>query len=192
MEPVIIQWNANGLGERTTLGEAERLINKLNPICICVQHIGSQDINIKNYKLAAQTNNTNGELGTAIYVRSSATYDPLTTNRTHFQPTAITLHLPGANKINILNVYNQPSFDYNMEDLKTLVKAIKHPKLVLGDLNSHNPIWEARCKRTDAGGKKIEELMNEDGLECLNEPEETTFFSNIHSTKIHYFRMLSR
>ena len=174
MEPTIVQWNANGLGQRVKLGELERLLSKHNPICLCVQHVGTEDINIKNYKLAVQSSNANGELGTAIYVRDNATYDNLPINNTNFQPTAITLHLPGATKLNILNVYNQPAFKYRMEELKVLVKTINHPKLVLGDLNSHSPIWDEKYYESDRGGKKIEQLMEEDDLECLNEPEVTT------------------
>ena len=183
MEPLIIQWNANGLGQRAKLGELERLLNKYNPMCICTQHVGKANIQIKNYKLAMQSSTGNGELGTAIYVHSKATYDTLKVNSSSFQPSAIALNIPGAQKLNILNMYNQPSFHYNLNELKGLVKSISHPKLVLGDMNSHSPIWNARCKKADRGGMKIEELMQEDNLECLNEENETTFYSNIHSTK---------
>ena len=76
-EPTIIQWNANGLGLRARLGELERMLAIYNPMCLCIQHVGDHDKNIKNYKLACKSLTTNGELGTAVYVHNKITYENL-------------------------------------------------------------------------------------------------------------------
>ena len=117
-----------------------------------MQHIGAKDVNVKNYKLAAQCDQTNGELGTAIYVHSQATYDIIQINSKTYQPTAIALHIPGAGKINIINMYNQPIFHYNVKDANRVIKSISHPKLIVGDFNSHNPIWDDSREEADQGG----------------------------------------
>ena len=183
MDPIIIQWNSNGLGLRAKLGELERLLVTYNPICLCIQHVGKFDRIIKNYKLASQSLSPNGELGTAIYVHNLITYDMLQINGTSCQPSAITLYVPGAGKINLLNLYNQPIFNYSFDDMTSIVESINHPKIVVGDLNSHNPIWDSNCKDADRGGNKIEELMNSDNLMCLNEETSHTFVSKIHMSK---------
>ena len=85
-ETTIMQWNANGLGERIKLGEIERMLTTYNPMCICIQHVGEYDKNIKNYQLACQSPRTNGELGTMIYVHNRVTYDKIQFNANSFQP----------------------------------------------------------------------------------------------------------
>ena len=183
MTPIIIQWNANGLALRIKLGELERLLTTYNPICLCVQHVGKADVNVKNYKLVAQSDVSNGELGTAIYIHNLATYEQLQIDKRSCQPTGITLHIKGIGKINILNLYNQPKFKYSMKDAVEIIRSVKHPKLVLGDLNSHNPMWDPSCEEADRGGKILEDAIGIDNLECLNEEGTYTFFSKIHSSR---------
>ena len=69
--PYIIHWNANGLRTKVCLGEFQRLLQEYVPMCICVQHVGQFDSNIRNYELVSQSHNTNNELGTSIYVHQA-------------------------------------------------------------------------------------------------------------------------
>ena len=73
----IIQWNLNGIKTRVRLGEIQRLINNFEPICLCLQHLGQYDTPLKNYQIASQSINTNGQLGTAIYVHNRATFETI-------------------------------------------------------------------------------------------------------------------
>ena len=182
-QPILIQWNANGLGYRIRLGEFERLINLYSPLCMCIQHTGKIRKDIKNYKLAKISTNNNGEYGTAIYVHNSITYDEIQINTTKLQPSAICIHIPNKGKMHILNCYNQPQFKYDMNKLKDIIKQIPHPKLVVGDFNSHSPLWDINCDKPDQGGKIIEGMLQDSQLICINEEENPTFYSKIHGTK---------
>ena len=71
IDPYIIQWNVNGIESRIKTGELKRIITKYSPMCLCLQHMGKSDVTINNYKLAKQSTNTQGEMGTAIYVHNS-------------------------------------------------------------------------------------------------------------------------
>ena len=102
-ESKIIQWNANGLELRKKCGELERLLTNHTPMCVCIQHTGNVT-NIKNYKLASESTRANGELGTSIFVHNSITYENLDLNEHHFQPSSITLYVPGKGKIKIFKV----------------------------------------------------------------------------------------
>ena len=180
-EPYIIQWNINGIETRKKNGELERLIAKYNPMCICLQHLGKNDVAIKNYRIAKQSQNLQGELGTAIYVHNSITYDDLQVNSTNFQITSITLHVPGKGKINVINFYNQPIFHYNINDLINILTSVQHPKLMLGDINRHSPMWDSRITTPDADAKKIEDMIERSNITCLNEEDSFTFFSKAHN-----------
>ena len=70
IQPIIVQWNANGLENRARIGELERLVNLYTPICLCIQHVGKYDKTPKDYKIANISSNDNGELSTAIYVHN--------------------------------------------------------------------------------------------------------------------------
>ena len=182
-EPYIVQWNVNGLETRIRIGEIERLITKYNPMCLCLQHLGKFDQNIKNYKIASQSNNNQGELGTAIYVHNSITYEDLQINNQNFQHSSIQLHVPGKGKVNIINFYNQPNFNYNIKELIKIINETQAPKLIVGDINRHSPIWDSRVNFPDADARKIEEMLERDNITCLNEENTYTFFSKAHNKK---------
>ena len=182
IQPIVVQWNANGLGNRVKLGEFERLINLYSPICICIQHAGKYNKDTKNYKIAKMSTNNNGEYGTAIYVHNSVTYDDIQINTTDLQPSAICIHIPNKGKLHILNCYNQPKLNYNMNQLKDIINQVPEPKLVVGDFNSHSPTWDANCESPDTGGKIVEKMLEDGKLTCINEEENLTFYSKIHCT----------
>ena len=179
-QPYIIQWNVNGLESRLRLGEIERLIVKYNPMCLCLQHLGKYNLNIKNFKLACQSQNNHDELGTAIYVHNSITYEDLRIDNPQFQHSSIALHIPGKGKVNIINFYNQPSFNYNINNLINIINTVQQPKLVVGDLNRHSPMWDSRVSTSDADAKKIEDMLERNNMNCLNVEDSHTFFSRAH------------
>ena len=180
-QPYIVQWNANGLESRKILGELDRLISKYNPMCLCIQHVGKDDLQIKNYKIASQSQNNNGELGTAIYVHNNMTYEDLRINSQHFQCSSTTLQVPGKGKINIVNFYNQPRFRYDINELINVINSVPQPKLTLGDINRHSPLWDGRVHLPDADARKIEEMLERNNMSCMNEEESPTFFSKAHN-----------
>ena len=108
-------------------------------MCICLQHIGPKIIPIRNYQLASCSPLGHGKLGTAIYVHNRVTYEFLNSPQSPYQPTVIRLCLPDNSKITICNIYNQPDFNSNFQDLDQLVSNLPRPLLLVGDFNAHNP-----------------------------------------------------
>ena len=93
------------------------------------------------------------------------------------------MHIPNKGTLYLLNCYNQPQFNYDLKELNEMAKRIPQPKLVVGDFNSHNPIWDANCENPDQGGKTIERGLQDNQMVCINEADCPTFYSNIHCTK---------
>ena len=105
------------------MGELQRLITMYEPICICLQHVGTEDLKIKDYQLVSKNQCTDNELGTAIYIHYSITHDNLPVNSPQLQYSSTTLCIAGKEKINICNIYNQPQFNYNFEDLNRIITS---------------------------------------------------------------------
>ena len=177
-ESVIIQWNLNGIRTRKKSGELQRLIAEYDPVCLCLQHIGDYDTTINNYKLVSQSIKTTTELGTAIYVRNNITVDNIIIQSSECQYSATTIHLSKNNKFSICNIYNQPSFNYNLENIRNIITNLPEPYILMGDFNAHSPIWDENCLEADNPGRKIELLMDELNLNCLNEENTYTYLSH--------------
>ena len=178
LQPYIIQWNVNGIKTRLRLGEIQRLINNYEPICICLQYLGQYDTPLKNCQLASQSMNPNDQLGTAIYVLNKATFETIQIQTAELQYSATKIHLGNGNKITIWNVYNQPAFNYDVDRLRTILNIFAQPVLLVGDLNGHSPLWDENCAAADATGRKIENIIDELDLHCLNEEDTHTYVSS--------------
>lgn len=126
---------------------------------------------------------TDKELGTAIYLHNNTTYDQIPVNTANFQYSATTVWISAKEKINICNIYNQPHYNYNFEELNKIIKEIPQPKLIVGDFNCHSPTWDPSCQEPDRQGKKLEDMIEENKLICINEENTYTFFSKIHCSK---------
>ena len=151
-------------------------------MCICVQHIGPNAIPVRNYQIACCSPTSDGRLGTAIYVHNRLSFKVLTpsVHQYPYQMTAIELFLPDSNKITICNIYNQPDFNSNFEDLPQLVNNFSHPVLLVGDFNAHHPLWD-ELHNVDSKGVNIESFILNSNFCCLNENDCPTYFSNTHN-----------
>ena len=176
--PHIIQWNCNGIATRIRIGEIQRLLKEYNPICICLQHLGKYNIDLKNYKLASESIHNNNELGTAIYVHNDVIYDKINVQSSYFQYTVTSIKIDLVEKFTICNLYNQPIFNYNFEELKRILTSLPKPLLVVGDLNAHSPVWDDNCRAADNQGLKVEEILEQYNLTCLNEENTHTYLSH--------------
>ena len=178
----ILQWNLNGIKTRQRLGELQRLLTNYEPVCICLQHIGHYDTNIKNYQLASQSLKTNDELGTAIYVHNRVIFDKIQITNSELQHSATTIHLENNKKITICNIYNQPLYNYNITNIKNILTPLTEPILLLGDFNAHSPLWDENCSEADEPGRKVEEIIDECNMHCLNEDDVHTYVSRTNGT----------
>ena len=141
------------------MGEIQRLLREYEPLCICLQHIGSNIKSIGNYHQASIREPNNGTLGTAIYVHNKITYDNININNDILQLSAIKLHLPNNKKITLCNLYNQPNQNYDLKLLPRILSNIPQPILLVGDFNAHHPLWEENVLEADSNGNKIEHII---------------------------------
>ena len=178
----IIQWNCNGVASRINQGELQRLIADHNPMCLCIQHLGKYNTNIKNYTLASQSIHSTNELGTAIYIHNDVMYDQTVVTSSQCQYTATTLNLGTKSNITICNFYNQPKFNYNLKDLKPIITSLPKPLLLVGDTNAHSPMWDESCTAADNAGQILEDIFEENDMICLNEENIHTYVSHTNGT----------
>ena len=176
-----MQWNINGLKTRIRLGEIQRLLKLYEPIAICLQHTNETIPTIGNYTLASHSVPSINELGTAIYVNNKITYDNILINNPEFQLSGIKLHL-NSNTFNLYNIYNQPSCNYELQNLPQILPNTREDFLLVGDFNAHNPLWDAFCNEADADGNKIEQMINNHNLCILNDGDISTYFSKSHGS----------
>ena len=174
----ILQWNLNGIRARLRTGELQRIINDYHPICICLQHIGDYDVNLQNYKLMSQSIRNTTELGTAIYVRNDILCENIVVQNSEFQYSATQICADKNFKFIVCNAYNQPIFNYNFQRLKEILENLPKPILLVGDFNAHNPMWDEMCTNPDVPGRKLEEIMEEMNLICMNEESQHTYVSH--------------
>lgn len=66
----------------------------------------------------------------------------------------------------VINLYN-PCKKLQKEKLEELVELSGDKVVWCGDFNSHSTLWGS--KNTDFNGKVIEELLDENGLVCIND-----------------------
>lgn len=82
-------------------------------------------------------------------------------------------HLP----ITLCNIYLPNSKLFSQQDLEQIINQLPPPFILLGDFNSHNPIWGST--NTDSTGKIVEDLINSnDDLIILNNGTNTHFNVN--------------
>ena len=77
----------------------------------------------------------------------------------------------------ILNIYN-PGAPLSTNEFRHYINQLGSRYIVLGDFNAHSIILNDRCKRRNATGKTIEELVLDDNI-CLINP--INFFTFIDS-----------
>ena len=135
-----------------------------------------------NYFLASQSVPTNNSLGTSIYVHHSVTYDNINFNTSEFQISGIKLYLTNNNNFLLFNIYNQPSFNYDLNNLSVVIPNINEDFLLVGDFNAHSPVWDTQCSQADTNGSFVENLVETHDLCILNDNEVNTYYSKTHST----------
>ena len=150
-------------------------------MAICLQHVNDVIPSIANYSLASNSVPSIDTLGTAIYIHNSVTYDKIQINTSEFQVSGVKLHINNC-KINLYNVYNQPSCNYDMKNLPNSIPNIQEDFLLVGDFNAHNPLWSSNCTDSDTNGTVLEQVMINNNLCILNDGDVTTYYSKAHGT----------
>ena len=158
----IIQWNCRGF--RANFNELGLLAQKYNPQAICLQETHfkhSDSVSMRPFtiyhKLPLNTERAKG--GSAILVRQGVIHSeiPLTTP---LQAVAVQLSL--FKTITLCSLYIPPSQDVSSNDLEDLIRQLPKPFILLGDFNSHNPLWGSNSQ--DHRGKRLENFLLQNDL----------------------------
>ena len=167
----LMQWNCNGL--RSKQEELKRHIAENDHYdIICVQETfltAKQDISFPGFTVIREDRKGMRKGGLITLVRETLNYTPIT------GPSGIECIVlqikTKTSHLTVANVYISPDKKFDKNDLKPLFK----PKTVIvGDLNSKSKIWGSN--HSDARGRIIEELMEENDFCCINDGQPTYTF----------------
>ncbi|KAG5860672.1 hypothetical protein JTB14_028413 [Gonioctena quinquepunctata] len=130
-----------------------------SPFCICLQetHLKPKDsFNLRGFELFRRDvePGTRAHGGIAIFIRNNFPAMEIP-SRTDIQ--ALAVHIDYDN-LTICNMY-LPNTDWTLAALQNIIEQLPSPFLIMGDFNSHNPIWESH--KLDAGGRIIGRVIDD-------------------------------
>ena len=161
----------------------------LAPIVIALQETwflptDPYNFSLFNYSLYRydETDGQRRHGGTALYISNDYVHDQLPLN-TPLQAVACTVRLHGR-EIDICSIYLPPDIDNTTLEghLNNIIAQFRHPFLLLGDFNAHNPLWGRDVVFADQRGEIIERVIDGHQLVLLN-TREYTFFSSVHNSE---------
>jgi exonuclease III len=176
----IIQWNCRGL--RANREEIDLIISQHSPVALCLQETKLKDGNNQTFKhhhtYYCSTDSGNG--GAAVIVKNSIFHSPVTLD-TNLQAVAVVLTLNNK-PYTICSIYIPPSSVLKSSDLEHLYKQLPSPCILMGDFNSHNPLWG--CDSLNPKGQIIERFLHKYDLVLFNNKYPTRYddYHHTHST----------
>ena len=115
--------------------------------------------------------------GVAIIVNKSLQHSSVPLN-TNLQ--AVAIRVCFERELTICSVYLPPRSSFTLNEMQTLVDQLPQPFLILGDLNSHNPLWGGVS--LDPEGRIIDDLINNNDVALYNDGSMT--FHNIYNNTL--------
>ena len=167
----ILQWNCRGL--RANFNDLGTLCKSYNPQAICLRetHLKQSDsMTMRHFTFynAYSTDSERAKGGASILVRQGVIHSHISL-RTKMQAVAVQLSL--FRTITICSVYIPPSENLLVQDLEDLAHQLPTPFVILGDFNSHNPLWGSDS--TNNKGKKLEDFIAQNDLSLFNDGSNT-------------------
>lgn len=173
----IIQWICRGIHNKK--GELNLIISEFNPVVMAFQetHTTPHKLpKISHYQIHHKPFPHNKACGgVAIAVRDGYFSEQILLN-TSLQAIAVKVSYP--RKFTICSLY-LPNQKWTQAQLQSLIQELPPPFLLLGDFNSHNPLWGATS--IDSHGKIIEKILGEENLVLLNIGD-PTYIDDTHGT----------
>ena len=154
-------------------------MNNYNPGIVCLQEtmLGNVTFNPGlNYDIYSM-NPTDGERahgGVAIIINKSVQHSIIAL-QCNLQAIAIRACLD--REITICSLYLPPHSRFTVNDIQVLINQLPPPFVLLGDFNSHNPLWGGDY--LDAEGRIIDDIINTNDLTLYNDG--TMTFHNIYN-----------
>ena len=112
--------------------------------------------------------------GAAIIVNKSVQH---TTIRLNTELQAVAIRACFVKEITICSIYIPPRSGFTLHSIQSLVNQLPSPFLLLGDFNSHNPLWGGDM--LDSAGKIIDDIIQINDLALYNDG--TMTFHNIYN-----------
>ena len=173
----ILQWNCRGLrahSEQLTVLKREH-----NPGIICLQEtkLGNDTYNPGlDYCMYSSSPviSDRAKGGAAIIVKRSLEHSQIPLE-TSLQGVAVSVILN--KRITICSLYLPPDLNFKAEDILHLIGQLPTPYMILGDFNSHNPLWGGNT--LDSKGKIIEDVIDSTDSVMYNDGSMT--YHNIYA-----------
>ena len=102
--------------------------------------------------------------GASILVRQGIIHSHIQLD-TSLQATAVRITL--SKTIVLCSIYIPPLSAISLHDMDDLVRQLPTPYMLLGDFNSHNPLWGGNT--LDGKGQRVEQFMDNHSLCFLND-----------------------
>lgn len=177
----IMQWNCRGV--KANLTELQFIITALDPVVICLQEtLLSQNatITLKGYVTyhnpGPNTSRPSG--GTITLVKNNLPHNFIKINSS-IQNTTIRVSNITRKTVTICNLYIPPNSNPTFTEYVNLIDQLPTPYLLLGDFNSHNPLWSKT--NPNRQGKILEKTINTHNL-CILNSEADTYLHPAHGT----------
>lgn len=164
----ILQWNCNGCTSHYC--ELKSIILEKNPFTICLQetHFKPDDnFSLRGYSIFRKDVifDHRAKGGVAIFLKDNIPCKEIHV-QTHLQAVAIQINY--LFKLTICNLY-LPDGRWSQRELQNLISQLPSPFLLLGDFNSHNPLWGSNT--IDPRGRIVEQCIEDSDLLILNTGE---------------------
>ncbi|GBN51919.1 putative RNA-directed DNA polymerase from transposon X-element [Araneus ventricosus] len=151
-----VSWNCHGFRNKSS--ELKDIINSYKPACIALQETYIKDndtVNIRDYSIFSNTSSSaRASGGVALAVANDIPSTCLNLN-TNLQADAVRMHIKSL--ITICSLYLPPHQTIHQTELNNLISQLPSPFLILGDLNSHSPLWGGT--EMNSRGRQIEQLL---------------------------------
>ena len=172
-----MQWNCKGL--RTRAEDLKMLMHDHNPGVICLQEtklgnsIYNPGLNYNMYHKSPR-NGDRAHGGVAIIINKSIQHSNIPLN-TNLQAVAIRACFD--QEITVCSLYLPPRSGFTLNEIQLLINQLPPPFLLLGDFNSHNPLWGGDTLDTE--GRVIDDFILNNDLSLYNDGSMT--FHNIYN-----------
>ena len=142
--------------------ELSSILSKKKISVACLQETLLGDSNwcpTKKYKLGKKTH-IGGEQnrGVAILIHATLQYNRVPLHTT-LEAAAVTIK--STKRYTICSVYLSPNVNIDMEELKSLIRQLPLPFLLLGDFNTKQPAWDFE-NSADPRGRAVQSILVEE------------------------------
>ena len=162
-----MQWNCKSLRSRNE--DLKVILKEENPGVICLQEtkLGNSPYNPGLNYDAYTMNPRDGDRahgGVAIIVSKMVQHRSIPLN-TALQ--AVAVQVCFERDITICSIYLPPRSGITMNDIQSLARQLPPPFVLLGDFNSHNPLWGGNT--SDVEGRIIDDFIQNNDLSIFND-----------------------